>query len=528
MVIDYSQTINRFTQLDAYPFPRINDLVHSLAKYKVFSKLDLKSAYYQVPLRSKEKMYTAFEANGGLYQYTRVPFGLTNSVPAFQRVINTVISDNNLMGTFAYLDDVIVCGSNQEEHDSRLEQFRKIARDYNLTLNESKCQYNLREICYLGYCISGGFLRPDPERLRPLLDLPVPPDSASLKRLLGLLSYYSSWIPNYSRRIQPLVNSKSFPFDSTAIQCLESLKEEICKSSVASFDENAPLQVETDASGTSLAATLSQHNRPVAIFSRTFSPSERLQPAIEREATAVIEAVRKWRLFLTGRRFTIITDQQAVSFMFKMNHSSKIKNDKILRWRLELSGYHYDIQYRPGKENVTCDTLSRACTTSTVSPAPLDEIHTSLCHPGVTRLYHFVKSENLPYSLDDVKRICSQCTICSELKRRFYKPLPAKLIHSMQPFDRVSVDFVGPKPSCSKNKYLLVAVDEYSRFPFAFPCSDMSALTVTSCFRKLFSLFGCPSSIHSDRGPQFMSREVCNFLMENGSVHSFHTIPSPR
>ena len=383
-------------------------------------------------------------------------------------------------------------------------------------------------MCYLGYCISGGFLRPDPEPLRPLLELPDPSDSASLKRLLGLLSYYSSWIPNYSRRIQPLLNSESFPLDSSAIQCLESLKEEICKSFVASFDENAPLQVETDASNTSLAATLSQHNRPVAFFSKTLSPSERLQPAIEREATAVIEAVRKWRLFLFGRRFTIITDQQAVSFMFKMNHSSKIKDDKILRWRLELSRYHYDIQYRRGKENVTCDTLSRACTTSAASPVPLEEIHTSLCHPGVTRLYHFVKSKNLPYSLDDIKRLCSQCTICSELKLRFYKPSPAKLIHSMQPFDRVSVDFVEPKSSCSKNKYLLVATDEYSRFPFAFPCSDMSALTVTSCFRKLFSLFGCPSSIHSDRGPQFMSREVCNFLMENDIAHTHSTPYHPQ
>ncbi|XP_045104966.1 LOW QUALITY PROTEIN: uncharacterized protein LOC123500328 [Portunus trituberculatus] len=230
--------------------------------------------------------------------------------------------------------------------------------------------------------------------------------------------------------------------------------------------------------------------------------------------------------------------------MFKMNHSSKIKNDKILRWRLELSGYQYDIRYRPGKDNVLCDTLSRACAISVSSPAPLDEIHASLCHPGVTRLYNFVRSKNLAYSLEDVKRICSQCTICSMLKPRFYKPPPAKLIHSMQPFDRISVDFIGPKPSCSKNKYLLVAVDEYSRAapppqppterkgtriairpsPFAFPCSDMSALTVILCLKKLFTMFGCPSSIHSDRGPQFMSKEICNFLMENGIVYT-HSSP---
>ena len=210
--------------------------------------------------------------------------------------------------------------------------------------------------------------------------------------------------------------------------------------------------------------------------------------------------------------------------MFKMNQSSKVKNEKILHWHLELSGYQYDIQYHSGRDNVPCDTLSRACAFSASSPPPLDEIHASLCHPGVTRLYHFVRSKNLAYSLEDVKRICSQCSICSMLKPRFYKPPPAKLIHSMQPFDRISVDFIGPKPSCSKNKYLLVAVDEYSRFPFAFPCSDMSTLTVISCLKKLFTMFGCPSSIHSDRGPQFMSKEICTFLMENGVVYT-HSSP---
>ena len=102
--------------------------------------------------------------------------------------------------------------------------------------------------------------------------------------------------------------------------------------------------------------------------------------------------------------------------------------------------------------------------------------------------------------------------ICSELKPTFFRPPADKLVRAMKPFDRISVDFTGPKPSISKNKYLLVMIDEYSRFPFVFPCSDMSAHTVTACFRKLFSKFGCPSSVHSDRETQFMSQEVSIFF----------------
>lgn len=529
MVVDYSRTINRFTLLDAYPIPRISDLVHKMAKYKYFSKLDLKSAYYQVPLKEDEKLYTAFEADGQLYQYTRIPFGLTNAVAAFQRIINSIISDNKLDATFAYIDDVIICGKDQEDHDRNLECFRRIASQYNLTLNEDKCQYNLTEICYLGYCISDGLLRPDPERLKPLMELPVPSNTASLQRTLGLFAYYSVWIPSYSSRIVPLLNSKCFPLDSKAIQCFESLKKDINKASVAAFDETLPLQVETDASATALAATLSQTGRPVAFFSRTLTASERLQPAIEREATAIVEAVRKWRLFLIGRRFTIVTDQQAVSFMFNVRHSSKIKNDKILRWRLDLSEYQYDIMYRPGVNNIPCDTLSRVCSAATsFVHNSLEDIHASLCHPGVTRLHHFIRSKNLTYSLDDVKRICSQCSICSQIKPRYFRPPVSSLIRSLHPFDRISVDFIGPKPSSTKNKYLLVMVDEYSRFPFVYPCADMSTLTVISCFQKLFSLFGCPSSVHSDRGAQFMSKEVSNFLLEHGVVMTHSTPYHPQ
>ncbi|XP_045104382.1 uncharacterized protein LOC123499915 [Portunus trituberculatus] len=229
--------------------------------------------------------------------FIRIPFGLTNAVSAYQRTINTLISDNRLTDTFAYIDDLIIGGMNQEDHDENLRRFEAVAEKYNLTLNKDKCEYRLPEIKYLGYLISNGTLRPDPERLQPLRDLPVPTDSSSLRRTLGLLSYYSQWIPNYSNRITPLLIVKTFPLDSVACQCLHDLKEDVCRASVAALDENVPMEIESDASATSLAATLSQQGRPVAFFSRKLSPSEQRQPTVEREAAAIIEAIRKWRLF---------------------------------------------------------------------------------------------------------------------------------------------------------------------------------------------------------------------------------------
>ena len=124
LVIDYSQTINRFTQLDAYPLPRITDMVEEIAQYKIFSTLDLRSAYHQIPILQSERQYTAFEADRALYQFRRIPFGVTNGVACFQRTMDEIIKTEHLDGTFAYIDNITICGHSQEEHDSNLQKFK--------------------------------------------------------------------------------------------------------------------------------------------------------------------------------------------------------------------------------------------------------------------------------------------------------------------------------------------------------------------------------------------------------------------
>ena len=150
LCIDYSRTINRYTQLDAYPLPRIHDMVTKLAGYKVYSTLDLKFAYHQIPIREKEKAYTAFEGNGKLYQFCRVPFGVTNGVAVFQRTINDIIDNNKLKDTFAYFDNITIAGVTQEEHDFNLHRFLEVAKKHNLTFNENKSIISTNSIDLLG------------------------------------------------------------------------------------------------------------------------------------------------------------------------------------------------------------------------------------------------------------------------------------------------------------------------------------------------------------------------------------------
>ncbi|XP_068224969.1 uncharacterized protein [Palaemon carinicauda] len=380
----------------------------------------------KVAIREEERPYTAFEAGGKLYEFNRIPFGVKNGVAAFQRVLDEILKKEKVGGTFAYVDNVTVCGETEEEHDQNLRGFLKVAEEYNLTLNHSKCDFKVRTIKLLGHAI---------------------------------------------------------------------------------------------------AATLTQNNRPVAFFSRTLTRSEQGHSAVEKEAYAIVEALRKWRHYLIGHHFKLITDQRSVKFMFDSKSNSKIKNDKIARWRVELSCFHYDIVYRPGTENIPADALSRICGATTSDK--LRELHEILCHPGISRMMHFVRGRNLPYSIEEVKKITTSCQVCLELKPRFFK-YSGQLIKATQPFERLNLDFKGPVPSQSRNKYFLTVVDEFSRFPFVFPCADMTTRTVISCLVQLFALFGMPAYIHTDRGASFMSEELKDFLMKKGVATSRTTPYNPR
>lgn len=209
---------------------------------------------------------------------------------------------------------------------------------------------------------------------------------------------------------------------------------------------------------------------------------------VEKEATAITEAVHRWSHYLARRHFTLVTDQRFVAFMLDNRKRTKIKNNKMHEWRVELAAFSYTIRYRPEKENVVPDTLTRAFCCLAFSTSTLSDLHDGLCHPGVTRLLHFVRSKNLLFSTEDVKRVCASCRICAELKPRYYRTAEVTLVKATQPMERLSIDFKGPLSTVSRNPYMLTAVDEFSRFPFAFSGPYMTTETVIKCLEQIFCL----------------------------------------
>ena len=196
--------------------------------------------------------------------------------------------------------------------------------------------------------------------------------------------------------------------------------------------------------------------------------------------------------------------------MFDKKNKGKIKNDKIYRWRIELSCFSFDIVYRPGKHNIPANIFTRIyCSLISTS---LYELHKSLCHPGNSQMTAFVRNRNLPFSVEDIRKIISSCTICHKCKLCFNKAEPAHIIKATQPFERLNIDLKGPLPPVTNYKYMLTIIDEFSRFPFAIPCSDIETKTVITKLCDSFSIFGMPAYIHSDRRLSFMSTDLKNFL----------------
>nr|VZI04387.1 unnamed protein product [Spirometra erinaceieuropaei] len=287
-----------------------------------------------------------------------------------------------------------------------------LAWKYGLTFNEAISVIAAREIKLLGHEVPKGNVRPGPDRLRPLSGLAPPHDLEPQQRAVGLFVYYSQWIPHFSDKIHLLIRKKTFPLSLEVIEAFEALKEELAKATVATFQHDTPLVVQTDSSDVAIAATLNQNGQPVAFCSRSLSPTERHHSAIDEEAYAAAEYIRKWKHFSLCHHFKLITDQRSVALIFGNQQKGKVKNDKIVHWRLELSPFKFDIVYRPGKRNRAADTLSPNFRGALLTSVDLKVLHGPLCHPGVSWLSHFVRARDLPFSMEKIRNVVAKCQAC--------------------------------------------------------------------------------------------------------------------
>ena len=361
--IDYRK-LNSVTNIDAHPLPRVDDLLEALNGNTIFSTLDLRSGYWQVGMHPSDCEKTAFSTPGGLYEFLRLPYGLSNAPATFSRAIGIVLSGLTYAECLCYFDDVIIFSKNMSEHCTRLTAVLNRFRQHNLRVKASKCSFGADKVVYLGHTVSHEGIHTDPKKIKVLKDLPSPSNLENLRSFLGLAGYYRKLIPDFATLSAPLTmltkKHAKFLWTDQHQAAFQALKERLCSAPVLAYpDFNRPFLLQTDASDVGLGAILAQRTangqeRVIAYASYTLSQRERNYSAMEKEAFAIIFAVKHFRVYLPGKKFRVITDNNALRWL----HSLEPKG-RIARWVMDLQEFEFDIQHRPGSCNQDADALSR-------------------------------------------------------------------------------------------------------------------------------------------------------------------------
>ena len=380
-----------------YPLPKVEDLFAALAGGKLFSKIDLTHAYQQVKIDDASKKYTTINTHKGLFQYERLPFGISSAPAIFQRSMENLLQ--GLPSTCIYQDDILVTGDNEQNHSQNLKNVLDRLQSAGLTLKKSKCIFGSPSVEYLGHVIDGEGLHPSKNKIRAIREAP------ELKSFLGLLNYYCNFLPNVSTLLSPLYRllQKGIHWSWTIEQqnSFNKAKELLQSSSLlVHYDPHRELIVSCDASPVGLGAILAHKmddgsERPVAFSSRTLSPPERNYSQLEKEGLAIIFAVNKFHQYLYGRPFIIYSDHQPLKYLF---HESRqvppLAFARIQRWSLTLSAYQYTVKHRPGTQMCNSDALSRL---------PLNDFPSNVPLPGDLILLNTQLSEAI-VTADHIKK----------------------------------------------------------------------------------------------------------------------------
>ena len=413
---DYKLTANPVSELNAYPLPKIEELFTALAGGKMFSKLDLSHAYLQLPLEEASKPLTTINTHKGLFQYNRMPFGISSAPAVFQKTMDTLLK--GMKHVTAYIDDIVVTGATEEEHTANLNEVLSRLEAAGLRLKREKCRFLMPQVEYLGHLIGKEGLRPNPSKVKAILDAPIPSNVSELRSFLGLVNYYAKFIPNLSSTLSPLYSllqdSQQWTWGDLEQEHFLKAKQLLTSPRLlVHFDPTKDLVLSCDASQYGIGAVLAHRSekgteQPISYASRTLSPAEKKYSQIDKEALAIIFGVTKFHQYLFGREFTIITDHKPLTHLFHPKKSvPQMASARLQRWALTLGAYSYSLQYRPGKENANADALSRL---------PLPSLPPVVPTPGDIILTMSAIEES-PVCASDIRRWTAKDPILSKVLR---------------------------------------------------------------------------------------------------------------
>ena len=361
--IDYRK-LNDVTRKDSYPLPNIEECLDTLAGSTIFSTIDLQQGYHQIEMDPEDRRKTAFITRYGLFEYTRMPFGLCGAPGTFQRAMECVLKGLQWKMVLIYLDDVIVASRNLHEHIVHLEEVLQRFRESNLKLKPSKCSFFQASVLFLGHRICKDGIEANPDLTQIVQDWPVPQGVKDVQAFLGLSNYYRRFIEKYSDIAEPLYQLTKkgtvFRWGSEQQESFSILKERLVSPPILAYPlaQNTFI-LDTDASNHSIGAVLSQlqgnFERVISYASKRLGPAQTRYCVTRKELLAIVTFTQKFQHYLLGRQFIVRTDHGSLTWLYRF----KTPQGQLARWLEHLSQFNIVFQHRKGTHHGNADALSR-------------------------------------------------------------------------------------------------------------------------------------------------------------------------
>lgn len=566
--------LNNIIDVDNYNLPRIDDIINGLFKKKFFSVIDLKDGFHQISISPKDGYKTAFKYKHRTFEWCRLPMGFKNSPIIFQRIMDKILKEEIGVICYVYLDDIVVFGEDEIQHDINLEHILKILSQWNIKINKQKWIYKKEKITFLGYEICNNIFTICKEKGNKIDFIQEPRTRKQLMKLTGFFNYFRKFIPNYSTLSNPLTSllSNKIKFvwgekQSIATKEIINIIQNLAHLNIP--DHNLEFILYTDASESGLGAILMQNvdgcEKVIEYASRSINKCEQKYGISEKEALALKWGVENFKHYLRGKTFKIKTDHKALMYI----KNKECKNARIKRWYDSLMEYNFTVEYVPGSEMNHVDFLSRLDENNTqkintqskyfedkkyglmirntnnqnkiigskivlhnnkyyyikkrtlieIPPVELryniiKEEHEKSCHRGIQTMYENIKEKwywpGILKSIKNFYKKCNKCKTYNAENSKFYRH-----VDSTFPFEIIGMDIVEPK----KNLYIVTIIDYFTRIGYAKKIKSKAGQEILKILYKYCSLYGKPTKIVTDNGKEFLNHEFEKFCNDQEIIH---------
>ena len=353
--------LNKAVKREHYQLPTQEEITARLSGATLFSHLDAKSGFWQIPLDKDSSLLTTFNTPFGRYRFNVMPFGFVFAQEVFHRTVSELFAD--VPGCETDIDDILVWGTTPEEHDRNLKQALDRVKEINMTLNKEKCKFRQTELIYLGEKLTSSGLKADDSKIKAILEYPRPQNKQDILRLLGMVNFIAKFTPHVSDVTAPLreITKKDveFHWSERHEKAFENLKTQLSSGETLQYyNVKKPVTMQVDASQKGLGAALYQDQGPVAYASKAMNNTQQNYAQIEKELLAIVFGCKRFHQYIYGKHVTIETDHKPLEAIFAKPLSQA--PSRLQKMLLQLQGYDIDLKYKKGTEMYIADALSRA------------------------------------------------------------------------------------------------------------------------------------------------------------------------